>query len=244
MLLIPAVDVLGGKVVRLLEGDYDRVTVYAADPVAQATEWVEQGAALVHVVDLDGARDGKFDESLWRSLAAADLAFQVGGGIRDRDAAERALAAGAARVVMGTAAVWRPAVVADVVAAVGAERVVAALDVRSGRATGAGWLDEGRQLTSVIADVVAAGVVRVLVTGIDRDGRMTGPDRDVIAAVQVAAPELAILGSGGVGSLADLTLLAAMDVEGAIVGRALYEGRFTVAEAVAVVAGSRKLGSS
>jgi phosphoribosylformimino-5-aminoimidazole carboxamide ribotide isomerase len=236
MQLIPAVDVLGGQVVRLVEGDYNRVTVYADDPVAQAARWVADGAALVHVVDLEGARDGEFNEGLWRGLAEAGVPFQVGGGIRGRDAAEHAIASGAARVVMGTAAVWHPHIVAGVVEAVGPARVVAALDVRDGKATGTGWLDEGQDLTSVVERVVAAGVVRVLVTGIGTDGRMTGPDCDVIEEVQRLAPGLAVLGSGGVGSLEDLDLLAQTGVEGAIVGRALYEGEFTVQSAVARLA--------
>lgn len=233
MQVIPAVDVLGGRVVRLVEGDYDRVTVYAEDPASQAAEWMAGGASLVHIVDLDGARDGVFDEGLWRRLAAARVRFQVGGGIRDLPAAAGAVDAGADRVVMGTAAVWNPGLLAEVVTEVGAERVVVALDVRGGRATGAGWRDEGRALRAVVADVVAAGAIRVLVTGIGRDGTMAGPDLEVIRTVQAAAPELAVLGSGGVGSLDDLRTLASTGVEGAIIGRALYEGRFTVTEAVA-----------
>jgi phosphoribosylformimino-5-aminoimidazole carboxamide ribotide isomerase len=238
MQLIPAVDVLGGRVVRLVEGDYNRVTVYADDPVAQAAQWVADGAALVHVVDLEGARDGEFNEGLWRGLAEAGVPFQVGGGIRDRDGAEHAIASGATRVVMGTAAVWYPHIVASVVEFVGAAQVVAALDVRDGKATGTGWLDEGRDLASVVGHLVTAGVERVLVTGIGRDGRMTGPDWDVIADVQRLAPGLAVLGSGGVGGLEDLDLMAQSGVEGAIVGRALYEGRFTVQSAVARLAAS------
>lgn len=235
MELIPAVDVLGGQVVRLVEGDYERVTVYADDPVTQATEWVAQGSPLVHVVDLEGARDGSHNERLWRRMAGAGVPFQVGGGIRTVRTAERAMEAGAARVVLGTAAVWDPGVLAGVVAAVGAEHVVAALDIRDGRATGAGWRDEGRELGEVVANVAATGVVRALVTGIGRDGTMQGPDLDVIEKVRAASPALAILGSGGVGSLDDLLLLASSNLEGAIVGRALYEGRFTVSEAVAAI---------
>ena len=236
MQLIPAVDVLDGKVVRLMEGDYARVTVYADDAVAQAREWCEAGATLVHVVDLAGARDGEPAEGLWRSLGEAGVTFQVGGGIRTAEAAERAIAAGAARVVMGTAAVWRPDLLAGTIATIGADRIVAALDVRGGRATGQGWLDEGHPLADVVGGLVAAGVPRALVTGIRRDGTMQGPDLDVIRDVQNAAPDLALLGSGGVGSLADLTMLAGAGVEGAIVGRALYEGSFTVEEALAVIA--------
>jgi len=234
--LIPAVDVLGGNVVRLVEGDYQRATVYAPDPVAQAVRWMEGGAMLVHVVDLDAVRDGTTDTDLWARLAAARVRFQVGGGIRDRDSAVAAIAAGAARVVMGTAAVWHPELLSEVVLAVGAERVVAAVDVRVGRAIGAGWRDQGRELGAVVADMVAAGVPRLLVTGIGRDGTMTGPDLELVRRVQAAAPGIAVLGSGGVGSLSDLQALARLGVDGAIVGRALYEGRFTVAEAIAAIA--------
>ncbi len=232
MQVIPAVDVFDGKAVRLLEGDYDQVTVYGEDPVARAAAWMDQGAALVHVVDLAGARDGTHDEDLWRALTAAGVAFQVGGGIRDSGTAERAIAAGASRVVMGTAVVWNPELIVGVVETIGAKRLVAALDVRSGRATGAGWRDGGRDLAGVVGDAVAAGVVRALVTGIGRDGKMTGPDLDVIATVRTAAPGMALIGSGGVGTIADLRRLAGSGVEGAIVGRALYEGRFTVGEAL------------
>lgn len=234
--MIPAVDVLGGRVVRLVEGDYDRVTVYADDPVTQARTWLAVGASLVHVVDLDGARSGTHDAELWRRLAAAGVPFQVGGGIRHRAAAMAALAAGATRVALGTTAVWNPDLLGDIVSAVGAAQVVVALDVRGGRATGAGWRDGGRDLSAVVAGVVAAGAARVLVTGIGRDGTMRGPDLAVIRKVQETAPDLAVLGSGGVGSLEDVRALAATGVEGAIIGRALYEGRFAMADAVRVAA--------
>ena len=125
--IIPAVDVLDGKVVRLMHGDYDRVTVYGEDPVAQALEWMRQGAELVHVVDLEGARSGAPDESLWRRLAEAGVAFQVGGGIRTAEIADRALDAGARRVVLGTAAVWDPDILGRIL---DPARVVAAVDVR------------------------------------------------------------------------------------------------------------------
>jgi phosphoribosylformimino-5-aminoimidazole carboxamide ribotide isomerase len=232
MQVIPAVDVLDGKVVRLMEGDYDRVTVYAEDPVEQAVTWQAAGAALVHVVDLAGARDGTASDALWGALAASGIRFQVGGGIRTPADAANAVVRGASRVVMGTAAVWQPRLLADTVARLGADRVVAALDVRAGRATGQGWLDEGRPLDVVVTDLVAAGVERMLVTGIGRDGTMRGPDLDVISRVAGIAPDVAILGSGGVGDLADLAKLAASGVEGAIVGRALYEGVFTIEEAL------------
>ncbi len=232
MNIIPAVDVLGGRVVRLVEGDYERVTVYGDDPAGWARGWNDQGADLVHVVDLAAARSGEADPSLWRSLAEAGVHFQVGGGIRDATTALEAVDAGAARVVMGTAAVWQPEVLAETVGRIGRDRVVAAVDVRGGKATGAGWLDEGRALGPVLDAVTAAGVGTALVTGIGTDGTMRGPDLALLESVRAAAPELRLIASGGVGSLADLRLLGETGVEAAIVGRALYEGRFTLREAL------------
>jgi phosphoribosylformimino-5-aminoimidazole carboxamide ribotide isomerase len=227
--IIPAVDVLDGRVVRLLHGEYDKVTVYHDDPVTQARQWVQQGATLVHVVDLEGARTGRPDHSLWHALADEGVPFQVGGGIRTVEAARAALDAGAARVVMGTAAVWEP----RLLAAVGdTARVVAAVDVRGGRATGAGWLDEGRDLDSVLDGLAGAGVERMLVTGIGRDGTMEGPEVELTRSV-VEDGRFAVIGSGGVGTLDDLPRIAEIGCEALIVGRALYEKRFTLQQAIA-----------
>ena len=237
MQVIPAVDVLDGKVVRLLRGDYAAATEYGESPVDQLLAWGDAGAKLVHVVDLAGAKTGVPDRRLWESLAAVDVPFQLGGGIRDASTATQAASAGVGRVVMGTAAVWEPGVLAETVSAVGADHVVAALDVRNGRATGAGWLDAGKALPEVVVGVVDAGVRTVLVTGIARDGTMDGPDVEVLEVVRSLAPTLGLLGSGGVGSLDDLSHFARVGVAGAIVGRALYEGRFGYAEAVAHLSG-------
>ena len=233
--IIPAVDVLDGRVVRLERGEYDAVTVYGDDPSRTAAEWMGAGAPRVHVVDLAGARDGVHSVDLWRRLAGAGVTFQVGGGIRDAATAAAAVAAGAERVVTGTAAVWNPDEVRAMVDAVGAKRVVVAVDVRDGRALGAGWRDRGKPVDAVIADVVAGGVERVLVTGIARDGMKSGPDTDLLDRVAALAPDLAVIASGGVGSLADVTALAASGAEGVIVGRALYDGAFTYAEALGVL---------
>ncbi len=233
MQIIPAVDVLGGRVVRLLRGDYDAVTDYAADPVAAVRRWAAEGAGLVHVVDLDGARSGEGDPGLWEALGEAGVPFQAGGGLRTAAAVAQAVAAGAQRAVVGTAAVWDPELLEEMVAVVGAGRLVAAIDVRDGRAQGAGWRDDGRPLAEVLAGVGAAGVRRMLVTAISRDGTMAGPDLDVLDEVAAAAPDTAIIASGGVGTLEHVRALAGAGVEAAIVGRALYEGAFTLAEAVA-----------
>lgn len=231
MQLIPAVDVLDGRVVRLVQGDYGRVTAYADDPVAQAESWIAQGASLVHVVDLEGARSGRPDVLLWQQLAQAGVAFQVGGGIRTATAAGEALAAGAQRVVMGTAAVWEPSVLASVGRP---DSVVAAVDVRGDRATGAGWLDEGRLLHRVLDDLADAGVRRILTTGIGSDGTLNGPEMPVMRSV-VEDGRFAVIASGGVGSLDDVRRLADLGCEAAVVGRALYDRRFSLADALAVV---------
>ena len=231
--IIPAVDVLDGRVVRLLHGDYEQVTTYAEDPVDQCLRWVDQGARRVHVVDLEGARSGEPDESLWRDLGAAGITFQVGGGIRSAAIAERALRAGADRVVMGTAAVWDPRALVGVS---DPSRVVAAIDVREGRATGAGWLDEGRRVEEVLTDLEGLGIERLLVTGIERDGTMEGPATDLLR-LALDGNRFSIIASGGVGSLEDLDAVAALGCEAVVIGRALYEDRFTVSEAIAHVEG-------
>ncbi len=237
--IIPAVDVLDGRVVRLQRGDYGRVTVYAENPAAQASSFMADGAARVHVVDLAGARDGTHAMGLWRALAAAGVEFQVGGGIRTAETAAAAIEAGAGRVVVGTAAVWHPEVLAEIADAVGPDRVVVAIDVREGKATGAGWLDEGKELSTVLRHVQDAGVPRVLVTGIARDGMMTGPDVELLAQTQALAPGLRVIASGGVGTLDHIVDVAGRGVEGVIVGRAIYEGAFTVPQAITAVSDVR-----
>jgi len=231
MEIIPAVDVLGGKVVRLMEGSYDEVTEYGADPVARALSWMDAGARLVHVVDLEGARSGRPSPELWSRLASAEVRFQVGGGIRTPADARSALEAGAERVVMGTAAIWQPETLTELTDAMAS--LVAAVDVRDGRATGSGWMDEGRDLDSVLDDLRRAGVRRILVTGIGSDGTMQGPEMDLLSLV-VDRREFAVIASGGVGTLDDLVAVADLGCEASIVGRALYEGRFSLKEAIEV----------
>lgn len=225
MEIIPAVDVLDGKVVRLLRGDYARVTEYGSDPVEAALSWMDEGAERVHIVDLNGARSGEPDVDLWRRLAGAGVVYQAGGGIRTSDLARQVLEAGADRVVMGTAAVWNPASLSGL-----GSSVVAAVDVKGGRATGAGWLDEGRGLSEVLDGLAGAGVPRVMVTGIGRDGTLEGADLDLTGAV-VADGRFSVVASGGVGTLSDLDPLADLGCEAVVVGRALYDHRFTLAEA-------------
>ena len=235
MQIIPAVDVLDGAVVRLLHGRYDEVTTYAPDAAAIASGWIDEGASLVHVVDLVGARTGEPDTRLWASMARAGVRFQVGGGIRDAALASAALESGAERVVVGSAAVHGGGALRAIVDEVGSTGIVAAIDVRSGMARGSGWEDRGVRLDVMVSRVVDAGIATALVTGIERDGAMTGPNTDLLEQVTEMAPDLDLIASGGVGSLPDLAELAGAGYAGAIVGRALYEGRFTLAEALDLV---------
>ncbi len=237
MEVIPAVDVLDGRVVRLVEGDFARVTDYGEDPVIRARAWIDEGAARVHVVDLSGAKQGRSSPGLAAALAEHGVIFQVGGGFRDAESVLAAVTAGAGRVVVGTAAVERPDVLEEMVDAVGAERIVVAIDVREGRSRGSGWLDEGRAWQDVVSDVVRAGAVRALVTGIDRDGTFSGPDLQLAASVAELAPELAVIASGGVGSIEHVTAAARASVEALVVGKALYDGRVSLADALRAASG-------
>ncbi len=233
MQVIPAIDVLDGQVVRLRQGRFDAVTIYGQDAVAFARGYLEAGAELIHVVDLGAARSGgDHDRSrLCASLASAGVPFQIGGGIRTAETAALVVEFGAARVVVGSAAVSDPAALERIVGRVGADRVVAAVDVRDGRARGAGWEDEGAPMGEVLDRVVDLGIPWALVTGISRDGTLEGPDLDLLAEVRDGWPGLQRIASGGVGSLDDVAALAAAGHEAVVVGRALLDRRFTYTQA-------------
>ena len=233
MQVIPAIDVLGGKVVRLRQGDYDQVAEYGDDPVSVAEQFIAEGATLVHVVDLDAARGRERSVEVIRSLGRAGIGFQLGGGIRSAEIATEVIELGARRVVIGSALLADGDAAGDIVRAVGPDAVVAAIDVRGGRAHGSGWLDDGVPVADVVEFVADLGVGRALVTAIEQDGTMEGPALELLATVRSLAPDLALIASGGVGSLADIRKLRDCDagVEAVIVGRALYEGRFTLPEA-------------
>ncbi len=239
MILYPAIDIRGGQAVRLLQGDYTRETAYDADPVAAARRWAGEGAEFLHVVDLDGAKAGKPRnlEAVRRIAAAVECPIQVGGGLRDAAAVEAVLGAGAERVVIGTAALRDPEFLDEVVASHG-EQVVVSVDARGGRVSLSGWTEAtGRDVADTVADLSERGIGRFLCTEIEVDGTMEGPALDELARI-AAATSAHVIASGGVGELADLEALArdaAPNVEGAIVGRALYERRFTVAEAISAL---------
>ena len=236
MEIIPAIDVRSGRVVRLRQGDFAQETVYGDDPVAVARAWVEQGAARLHIVDLDGAAAGHRaqGEAIDRIVAAVDVPCQVAGGLRDADAVENAFEGGADRVVLGTALLERPKLAWAIVERYGPDRIVAALDVRGGRAVGGGWLAgaTSRDFLDAVRSLRATGLRLFAVTSIERDGTLDGPDTALFRAVLDAAPEARVIASGGIGSTADIAAAAAAGCEAAILGRALYDGRLTLAEAM------------
>lgn len=241
MILYPAIDIRGGQAVRLLQGDYERETTYDADPVDAAKRWAGEGAEHLHVVDLDGAKAGSPQnlEAVRRIAAAVDCPIQVGGGLRDAESVAAILDAGAERVVIGTAALRDPAFLATALEEHG-DRVVVSVDARNGKVALAGWIEVSDvDVAAAVAELGERGVSRFLCTAIEVDGTMEGPAVKALGHI-AAATEAQVIASGGVGSVADLEALAGMDVpnvEGAIVGRALYERRFTVAEAVAALGG-------
>lgn len=234
MEVIPAVDVLEGRVVRLAEGRRDSVTLEGGEPVDVARRFASDGATRLHLVDLDGAFSGSPSLELVRTIAGAGgLPLQVGGGYRTVEALEAALAAGADRVIVGTAAL-SDAFLAAAVARIGAALVVAA-DVQDGKVAVEGWTRSSEVTAVALARRCAeAGVARLLVTATSRDGSLAGPDLDLLA--QVLPVGLPLVAAGGIASTADLVELQALGCEAAITGSALLAGRFTLAEARAALA--------
>ncbi|MGI9528500.1 MAG: HisA/HisF-related TIM barrel protein [Acidimicrobiia bacterium] len=234
MRIIPAIDVLDGAAVRLTRGDYDDVTVYSDDPGTVASTWSAAGVSLIHAVDLEAARTGTRQLGILAAIAGHGADVQLGGGIRTAEDAQQVVGAGASRVVLGSVLVDDETEVERITGSVGPDRVVAAIDVRQGRARGSGWLDEGITVDEMAGRVARAGIRAALATGIERDGTMDGPDTALLEHVRNLLPDIELIASGGVGTLADLEYLASSGlVDGAIVGRALYEGRFSLLEALA-----------
>lgn len=237
--LYPAIDLRGGRVVRLTKGDYDAETVYGDDPVAVADSFADAGAPWVHVVDLDAARSGDpVNRPVVARIAAAlsgRARLQNGGGVRSVDDARALADAGVSRVVMGSAAVNEPTLV-DAVGEI--VPVAVGLDHRDGELAVHGWTEgSGVQLADALHRFPSAAAF--VITDIGRDGMLTGPDVDGLAAA-VAATDTPVIASGGVSSLADIDALARIDgLGGIITGKAVYEGRFTVAEALATLGGGR-----
>jgi phosphoribosylformimino-5-aminoimidazole carboxamide ribotide isomerase len=236
VILYPAIDIRGGQAVRLLRGDYERETAYDADPVDAAVRWAEEGAEFLHVVDLDGAKAGEPRnlEAVRRIAAAVSCPIQVGGGLRNAGSVGAVLEAGAERVVIGTAALRDPEFLDAALTAHG-ERVVVSVDTRGGKVSLSGWTETSDvEAPEAVADLGRRGARRFLCTAIEVDGTMEGPATGELNRIAVAT-EAQVIASGGVGRLSHLEDLArecAPNVEGAIVGRALYERKFTVADGI------------
>ncbi len=237
MEIIPAIDLKGGRCVRLFQGDFNQETVFSDDPLAVALSWQEQGGHRLHVVDLDGAAQGKpiHLDMISRIVRGLDIPVQVGGGIRDTAAADAWLEAGVDRVVIGTAAVRDPDMVVEVCMKHGRQRVVVSVDARDGLVALEGWRETSTVPVLELAHSMAeVGVVRLLYTDIARDGALTGPDFEGNTLLAEESG-LAVLASGGVASIEHILQLEPTGVEGVIVGRALYTGAFSLSEAVAAL---------
>jgi len=240
VILYPAIDILDGSAVRLVKGDFDAKKVYDEDPLAAARGWVQAGAEYLHVVDLDGAKSGAPVNlgHLRRIAGELGVPVQYGGGLRSAQAVGDALAAGAARVILGTAAFAQTGLLEQVLGEHGEERVLVSVDVRGGHVTTAGWTETTEITTEAVIDSLAErGASNLVFTNVDRDGMLEGPDLEEVRRV-ARAVRGSLIYSGGIGQLADLEGLAGlgeMSVQGVVVGKALYEHRFTVPEALAAL---------
>jgi phosphoribosylformimino-5-aminoimidazole carboxamide ribotide isomerase len=231
MLIIPAIDLRAGRCVRLLRGDFARETIYADDPVAVARRWRQAGAELVHVVDLDGAREGRPLQLDIVQKIAEVAPVELGGGVRALADVERVMEAGVERVVLGTAALDRKLIAAA--ATLYGSRLLVALDTRDGLVLVRGWVEKSRwTMLDLARELMAAGVQRFLHTDVERDGTLTTPNYASLEAL--IALGLPVIASGGVASLEHIERLKDIGAEAAIVGRALYEGTIDLAEAMTV----------
>lgn len=231
--LLPAIDLRGGRVVRLRQGDFERETAFSDDPPATATRFVEAGARWLHVVDLDGARSGAPAQlDVLRAIVAAagpEVRVEASGGVRTLDDVERVLDAGAARVALGTTAVEEPTLVGEAIRHHGRGRIAVAVDVRGGRAVGRGWRKgaPGADPGELIRNLADAGVTTFEVTAIERDGLGGGPDLPLLAGlVEIRVGR--VIASGGIRSAGDIERVAELGCAGAIVGRALYDGTLSI----------------
>jgi phosphoribosylformimino-5-aminoimidazole carboxamide ribotide isomerase len=233
---IPAIDIRDGRCVRLVQGDYARERVYADDPAEMARHWEAEGAARLHVVDLDGARDGtRANRTTIQSLLrGVRIPVQVGGGVRSLEVAEALLADGVDRVVVGTAAAEHLDGLSEWVERLGPERLVVGVDARDGRVATRGWTETTHlEATSFCRTLADRGVMRVLYTDIARDGTLDGPNVAALRTLVTHEPRLRVLASGGVARVEDLHALSEAGAEGAIIGTALYDGRLSLRQVLA-----------
>lgn len=237
MILLPAMDLIGGRCVRLSQGRFDDATIYPSDPLEAVLSFQEKGASWVHIVDLDGAREGRpCQHELIADIARnSDVSLQVAGGLREREQLAFLFDAGVGRVAIGSLSVRQPGLVQDFINWFGAERITLALDVNIvaeiPRVAIAGWTETSNQSLWDVASLYPEAR-HLLVTDIGRDGMMTGPNIDLLAETVARLPHLAVQASGGISSLADLEAAAATGAAGAIVGKALWEGKIDLGEAL------------
>ena len=229
---MPSIDIVRGKVVRLTKGRLDEVKVYCDDPVKAARRWVDEGAEALHVVDIEAAMGvGDNLEAIKRVLTSVDVEVQVAGGIRCLERARDLVDSGASRVVVGTLLVEKPSLVAEMVKELGSQRVVAALDHRSGKVVAEGWLKETKlDVYRLAKEAERLGVGWILFSSVERDGTLSGVDVDAVEKM-VRSVSLPVLVAGGVATLKDVEDVARAGAAGLVVGKALYEGVFTIDEA-------------
>ena len=233
MIILPAIDLKDGKVVRLHKGDFGTVHQVAEDPVATAKAFLAAGARYMHMVDLDGAKDGQRKNSaIVRSVAEVGLRIELGGGIRTMEDLEAVFDLGVYRAVIGSAAVSNPGFVRETVARFGTERIAVGIDTQNGMVKTAGWLENsGLGYLNFARDMCAIGVKKIIFTDIDTDGTLEGPAFEKLALLQAAA-DCDIIASGGVSNNLDIRKLAGMGMYGAIVGKAYYAGTVDLAQAI------------
>ncbi len=243
MEVIPAIDLLAGKCVRLYQGDYARSQVFNDNPAEMAQQWVEQGATRLHVVDLDGAKQGKIVNlaAIEAIIAAVAVPIQVGGGLRDRTSVAQLLDLGVQRVILGTVAVEQPQLVADLCQEFPGQ-IVVGIDARNGKVATRGWLETSEvSATQLATQMQELGAAAIIYTDIHRDGTLSGPNLEALRelATQISIP---VIASGGISSITDLLSLLALEplgVVGAIVGRALYTGDISLKSAIQAVGQGR-----
>ena len=236
MNLFPAIDLYGGKAVRLYKGNYDEMTVYNDDPVSVAKDFEACGAKYIHLVDLEGARTGETPnlDVIRRIVSETNLFAEVGGGIRSMETIEKYISAGVSRVILGTAAVTNPSFLMAAILKYG-NAVAVGVDIRDGKVAIHGWTESSElHYTDFMEKLVGLGVRTVIVTDISRDGAMKGTNRSLYAELAENFPMLNVIASGGVSSLDDVKALADMELYGAIVGKAYYTGAIDLREAVRI----------
>ena len=234
MIILPAIDLFGGQAVRLLKGDYAQMTIYDPDPVNTALKFKASGAEWLHIVDLEGARSGEAVNlpAVMRIREACGLKCEVGGGVRSLGIIERYLSAGIERVILGTSAATQEGFAASAVRTFGSERIAVGVDIRDGRVSVKGWLeDSGLEAFAFCRKMQDAGVRVIICTDISRDGAMKGTNTELYASLS-SSLDAKIIASGGVSSLDDVKTLAGLGLYGAIIGKAYYTGTVKISEAI------------